>query len=346
MNIFFTIYHLFLVSHFPRVRRRLLGQGIIVVPRMATITAVPDPTWLANIAPIPEVFAEEPEIESVPKITENPKQTRQFDVKLPSFNSRLPEVSMPGIELPKITVPKFELPHLTVPKIAVPTLKFPKKAKLWALNGAIALSILALGIIFLPDIYYTIAPPDTEPIAAVEEGTVRGGAFNRTQAENQVEPSPTPRPLPPKDETLPEGDWIIIPRIGVRTQLQPTADPNEALETGVWMTPEYGRPGATDMPVIAAAHRFGWQWWWKDDYWKYHSFYLLPDLQPGDTVELISDKRKYYYEIYAGEEGDQITDYMADLILYTCKFLNSPVRHIRYARLIDMEKNTQVSAVN
>lgn len=108
------------------------------------------------------------------------------------------------------------------------------------------------------------------------------------------------------------------------------------------MAPDYGKPGDEyNLPIILAAHRFGWDWWWQTDYWKYHSFYNLPELEPGDMVEIIADQRKWIYEIYAGEQGEEITDYEANLILYTCKFLNSPLRHFRYARLINLDQNTQ-----
>jgi hypothetical protein len=113
-----------------------------------------------------------------------------------------------------------------------------------------------------------------------------------------------------------------------------TLDENEALDKGVWLVPDFGRPGDTTQPIIAAAHRFGWDWWWKTDYWKYNSFYLLTETEPGDRIEIIYDQRKWVYEIYAGEEGELITDYDADLILYTCKYLNSPIRYFRYAKLI------------
>ena len=57
----------------------------------------------------------------------------------------------------------------------------------------------------------------------------------------------------------------------VHTQLRATADPNVALAEGVWHVPDFGMPGDRDLPMIVAAHRYGWKWWWKDDYWKYHS---------------------------------------------------------------------------
>lgn len=198
-------------------------------------------------------------------------------------------------------------------------------------------SIVVALVIFVPAAYYLVFPADVIEITPPEQGTAFGGSFEDPIVEVPEEKAY----LPPKDESLPEGDWLIIPRIGVRTQLRETENPEEALAKGVWQVPDFGDPGDREEPMILAAHRYGWQWWWKDDYWRYHSFNLLPDTEPGDRIEVISDQRKWVYEIYAGEEGEDITDYNADLILYTCKFLQGPLRHFRYARLIDPTQNTQ-----
>lgn len=208
-----------------------------------------------------------------------------------------------------------------------------------ALTLVIALSVLIGGIWAVPHLYYSIFPKETVPVISQDPGTPLGGEFQAGTQATQTAYEP------PQDETLPEGKWLVIPRIGVRTELIETANSEEALQKGVWLVPEYGQPGDRSKPMIAAAHRYGWRWWWESDYWKYHSFNLLPDLEPGDTVEVIADQRKWVYEVYAGAEGDEITDYDADLILYTCKFLNSPVRHFRYARLIDPTQNTQASVL-
>jgi hypothetical protein len=206
---------------------------------------------------------------------------------------------------------------------------------------------LAGAALFAPRIYYTLFPADTELVWSPEDGTPFGGRFDRGADVSVVADSEaaevegSPPYQPPIDPTLPEGSWLIIPRIGVRTQLQRTMDAEEALATGVWHVPDFGSPGDTEKPIILAAHRFGWKWWWQSEYWKYHSFYLLPDTQPGDRIEIIADQRKWIYEIYAGEEGVEITDYEADVILYTCKFLDSPLRHVRYARLINPDIDTQ-----
>lgn len=208
----------------------------------------------------------------------------------------------------------------------------------WLLMGVIVTSVVTLAVLVAPNIWYRLAAPETVPVATTESGTVFGGDFSQGPA--AVAPQVSSY-QPPVDASLPSGQWLVIPRIGVRTQLQQTATAEEALATGVWYAPGYGQPGSRDLPMILAAHRYGWQWWWQTDYWKYHSFYNLPQLEPGDVIEIIADQRKWVYEIYAGEEGDEITDYDADLILYTCKFLNSPVRHFRYARLVDPTQPTQ-----
>jgi sortase (surface protein transpeptidase) len=205
--------------------------------------------------------------------------------------------------------------------------------------GLLMLSASVVLIAFYtPDLYYSIfknqaqSNTNNQNIVAQEEVT-----------DQPVEPEPelTPQPeltparyLPDQNLNLPEGDWLTIPLIGVNTQLQKTTTAEEALATGVWWVPDFGLPGDLTKPMIVSGHRYGWKWWWKDDYWRYHSFYRLPELQPGDLIEIISEQRKWTYEVYAGEEGTEITDYQADLILYTCKFLNSPLRIFRYAKLM------------
>jgi sortase (surface protein transpeptidase) len=224
-----------------------------------------------------------------------------------------------------------------------PTLQTPRvsfwntRPARWLNNLIIIASFSIAALIFAPHLYYLIIPTEVTPVLAQEEGTPLGGSFTQGAQRSTY--------MPPVDANLPEGKWIIIPRIGVRTQMHETADSAEALNKGVWLVPDFGQPGDRTKPMIAVAHRYGLKVWWESNYWKYHTFYNLPELEPGDRVEVIADKRKWIYEIYAGEEGEEITDYSADLILYTCKYLNSPLRHFRYARLVDPTVNTQQSGV-
>jgi len=207
------------------------------------------------------------------------------------------------------------------------------------LSAVLVFSIVLMGILVIPEAVAKLQ-------SAAGERTFMQAAFEKNQNNAVVAadteavvptplPTPTPTPLPPQDPSLPEEYWIYIPSIGVDSQMRPTEDPDQALEQGVWLVPDFGRPEANEDPIIVAAHRFGWDWWWQSEFGTKNSFYWLTDLKPGDQVELVSDQRKYVYEIYAGEEGTEITDYSADLILYTCKFLNSPERYFRYAKRVE-----------
>lgn len=244
----------------------------------------------------------------------------------------------------KVRASAFNIAPISAPKNPKNPQKKKKalgKAPRFFVKGALSLvallSFLSVFFYFSPQIYYAFFPVESIAIQPATAGSVLGGEFDSGPVKVQY--------IPEYNPDLPDGDWLVIPSIGVRTQLRKTPEPEEALAEGVWWVPDYGNPGSTELPMILAAHRFGWDWWWKDDYWRYNSFYLLPETKPGDMIEVISDHRKWVYEIYAGEEGDLISDYSADMILYTCKFLNSPVRHFRYARLINPNIDSQSSEV-
>lgn len=212
-----------------------------------------------------------------------------------------------------------------------------------ALNGVIAACLVFTIVWSVPKLLFTFFPPLDSARAETVQGDftlhVDQAQLEEKSADTSAASAPTEPQTPavyepPFNENLPEGDWLMIPRIGVRSTLQQTENFEDALTTGLWWVPDFGVPGDLRTPMIIAGHRFGFKWWWEDDYWKYHSFYLLPRLEEGDTVEIIAGQRKYVYEIYGGDEGEEITDYQADLILYTCKYLDSTIRIFRYARLV------------
>lgn len=218
------------------------------------------------------------------------------------------------------------------------------------LNLLIVLSFGGLLFWQGPKILYTIFPQgNNNQIVQAEE---LKGDFNLDFSVLDEEATkrrvlPSQRSYKPAyNPDLPDGDWLVIPRIGVRSELQRTENYEEALNVGLWWVPDFGQAGDRSKPMIVAGHRYGFDWWWKDDYWKYHSFYSLPDLEPGDRIEVISEHRKWIYEVYAGEEGEQISDYEADLILYTCKHLDSPIRIFRYARIVEVKEDSALGILN
>jgi LPXTG-site transpeptidase (sortase) family protein len=183
-------------------------------------------------------------------------------------------------------------------------------------------------VLFSPDLFFQFIPVSTVDVAEAKESSL-GGSFEDGALY-------APISLPAYNEYLPDGNWLVIPKIGVRTQINEASveDHEEALKKGVWRTSDFAKPVDTGFPMILAAHRFGYLVW-TNDFRKKNSFYNLDQLEVGDTFEIIWEKRKFTYEIYQAEDGEEIVDYDADVILYTCKFLNSSERYFRYARRVE-----------
>lgn len=142
---------------------------------------------------------------------------------------------------------------------------------------------------------------------------------------------------PVQDPSLSQEPRLIIPSVGIDTRIYEATDQNfeEALKKGVWRVNNFGTPYEREKPIILAAHRFGYLKW-SIPYRLKNSFYNLPKTEVGDTVEIVWNQRKYTFAIYAEEEGKEISDYSADLILYTCKDLESDVRVFKYARMLEI----------
>jgi len=142
---------------------------------------------------------------------------------------------------------------------------------------------------------------------------------------------------PAFDPTLPKGVHLSIPSIGVKTSIHeaPVENYEDALKKGIWRVSDFGTPASSQRPTILAAHRFGYLKW-DNDFRRRNSFYNLPEMKKGDTVEIIWNQRRYVYAVYASEKGEQITDYSADLILYTCNDLLSDTRVIQYLKLLEV----------
>lgn len=200
-----------------------------------------------------------------------------------------------------------------------------KVAKIVAVLG-----ILFLFISFTPSVWYTITTSgQSERVSGLLAETV----------ESAKNPSfPTKREYQPKfNSTYPVQNKIKIPSIGLDGEVQEATYENyeAALKQGVWRVPDFGTPFGRERPTIFAAHRFGYLVW-SSLFRRKNSFYNLPKLKEGDIVEIYWKQRKYVYEIYKSQEGEKITDYSADLILYTCENLNSSIRIFKYARLLEI----------
>lgn len=202
-----------------------------------------------------------------------------------------------------------------------------KASKLFA-----ALGIIFLIISFAPSIWYSMAVKVDDFSVAILE-TVTG----KDNGNNSAPTVQLPEWQPRVDPKLPRDTKISIPAISLDTKINESTYQNyeEALKLGVWRIPDFGTPIDRSKPVIIAAHRFGYLEW-SNLYRRKNSFYNLPKLKAGDIIEIIYKQRKYVYEVYAEGRGEEITDYTANLILYTCETLNSKVRIFKYARLLQI----------
>lgn len=198
----------------------------------------------------------------------------------------------------------------------------------WLYSGiGILLWVFAFGLILIPvfpHIWYRLNPTaTTEEVQALEPK----GLSKPEEKKEEVE-------LPKFDETLPKTNSVIIPSIGVNSPINEGPDYEKALEKGSWLVNNFGTPDNNAYSIILASHRFGYISWSLQQR-KEMSFFSLPKTKVGDTIEIIWGQRRYEYEIYKAETSQQISDYDADLILYTCLLFNSPDRIFRYAKRIN-----------
>ncbi len=146
----------------------------------------------------------------------------------------------------------------------------------------------------------------------------------------------TARNMPVFNPLLPKTNRLNIPSIGVDTDIEEATYDNyeSALKKGVWRVSNFGEPNETGAPIILAAHRYGYLAW-TNSYRHYNSFYNLPKVKEEDTILIDWEQREYTYGVYKVETGKEITDYSADLILYTCESLSGEERIFVYAKLLN-----------
>ena len=207
--------------------------------------------------------------------------------------------------------------------------KFVKYISNFYLFLGICLILLSIGIFMVPTIpyiVYRINPAETEKEIDSLSTDIDTEAVITGESDSIT--------LPPIDTSLPKDPYVRIPKISVNSPIFYQKDYISALKKGTWMVPEFGTPMNGKTPIILAAHRFGYRTWSKE-FRNTISFYNLPSTKKGDIIEIVWEQRLFKYQIYKAEEGNYITDYNADLILYTCKFFNTPVRIFRYAKIVE-----------
>ena len=203
-------------------------------------------------------------------------------------------------------------------------------------KACLIMGLVLLGIAYAPSLWYSTSPDKIANITKLLAQTA-------TKTPQEIIKESVPKPevkepyQPREDKTLPLEGTIIIPSVGIETIINEATyeQYEEALKIGVWRVTDFGTPYERELPTILAAHRYGYLKW-SIPYRLKNSFYSLPKLKVGDTVEINWRQRKYIYEVYDEDKGETIENYDADLILYTCESLNSSIRIIKYARLLEI----------
>lgn len=197
----------------------------------------------------------------------------------------------------------------------------------------IFLAFIIVAISFYPQIWYSVDRGATEVELATIERQIT--ILEEVEVEEIVQEIPQEQTtIPPVDTSLPAINTLRIGGIGVDSEIVMDRDAKTGLQKGIWIVPDWGTPEENDLPIIIAAHRFGYSTWTRE-FRETSSFFNLPKLKVGDRVQIIWGQRSYEYEVYMAEDNTQIVDYSADLILYTCRMYNSPVRVFRYLNRVN-----------
>ena len=199
----------------------------------------------------------------------------------------------------------------------------------------IAFWITATLLAFLPSwphLFYRLFPSTSGTLASTIGSTVTP-VIARNEVTWQPPIAEIKSTLPDIDPSLPKENGLIIDKIGVKGLIHEGSDWENILKEGVWRVPNFGTPEENALPIILASHRWGYLEW-SAAFRKLNSFYSLPNLTVGDTIKVIWNQRPYEYKVYSTSTGTEISEYNANLILYTCQLWNSPVRIFVYANRV------------
>ncbi len=200
------------------------------------------------------------------------------------------------------------------------------------INILIGLILMALPVVYLiaintPQVWYRINPNAVQD----EVRALTRDPFAETFGNIDLLPKVYAE-APQKDESLPSQNTVRISKIGVETEILEGTNEEAILEKGVWRMPSYGSPKNNDTPIILAAHRWG-PTNISAEYRNKNMFINLPQLSPGDKIEIVWDQQLYTYEVKKAEINNYVSQ-LSDLILITCQYYDSPERVIVYAERV------------
>lgn len=150
----------------------------------------------------------------------------------------------------------------------------------------IVLIIIGLVIIiypFWPGISYQISPPKINQYAYLTNGIT-------SQDNSDTNISNINNNLPKIRKTAPEGNRVIIPKIGVDMKIVEGTNEKVALNQGAWHMPNTSTPDKGGNTVITG-HRFKYRPPSKE------TFYLLDKLEVGDIIIVNWEELEYDYKI-------------------------------------------------
>jgi hypothetical protein len=188
--------------------------------------------------------------------------------------------------------------------------------------------------------------PQLNPTWVKAETTVADTLLDFSDLNSHSQPLRHVNPL--YDLSLPDGKWLIADRIGIKAEILTNASINDhktvdrLLQRGLYLYPDHQNFGWQGETVIIAGHHYNT---WLSPQSSAQNFQHLSQFIIGDRLEIISDHKKWTYEIFMMEQSAQISSVKSDLILYTCVWWwDSDLRLFVYARLLDGPSSSDVNS--
>ena len=138
---------------------------------------------------------------------------------------------------------------------------------------------ILLGMTFYPSIWYSIDDSATDNDAnSIQKEIEILEEKEKEDIKKGVEMEDNQPPINPLLTTTPT---LKINNIGVDGEIHQGENAKAGLNKGIWIVPGYGTPDNNELPIIIAAHRFGYAHW-SSEFRTKSSFYNLPKLRVGD----------------------------------------------------------------